>query len=705
MKNYVDKDKLQEYTTKLTAKNKTIFATKAEVGSPLVAASVAEMTDTNKIYVYVGSESGYTSGNWYYYNGSDWVSGGIYNAVAFETDTTLTQAGMAADAKATGDAIALEKNALNDVKDVIFGKTFTTVNTELLKSGWRQGYYKYEDGTVGSSSNYIRYINNPNTNQSNGGFYIDVPTGYDMRVLFYNSASDNYSYANNYTPYVSGPNRIEILVPPSAAMRFNMRRTASGALSPEDVPNVVINRYNFDVTGYQKIHSESALADNTDLNDLFGKNSVWFIDSSRNYAHMPPNISAGVLMSFAVRNHTLQLYYSYTSLNIIFKRYGTSSGWSDWLEISGGGDSVTIEQIYNQYSDTNTYNVSPSITTGENNYLASTGDSSDVSGSILALLSTTGICNLGPGVFYVSGVDMPDDTSIVGSGPATKIILLGEDTSEGYAIKLGNRCTIKDCSILGNNTDKTSNSVVYPSDVSIVARHGIIWQGTYNYDTGSGTTKQRGTVTNCHIANFTGGGIACYQTGIATMNGLHVSDCIIWYCYAGIYIPLVSEFNSFNNVKVNKCYLGALCNGGNNLFANCNFSANRIGFMIDNTGGAASNNSHGSVSNCIFDHSGGNTGIGIKLIGVTYGEIFTGCQLFFSGIELTNCNGVIFEGLNAGRFGTSGNLTGVPITISGGSLIMFNGCGFQLSPSISVTNNTKVKFNNCYTWSGTQVTN
>lgn len=75
-------------------------------GSPLVASTVAEMTDKTRVYVYTGSESGYTSGNWYYWSGSAWTSGGVYNATAVSTDTTLSIAGKAADAKATGDAIA-----------------------------------------------------------------------------------------------------------------------------------------------------------------------------------------------------------------------------------------------------------------------------------------------------------------------------------------------------------------------------------------------------------------------------------------------------------------------------------------------------------------------------------------------------------------------------------------------------------------------
>lgn len=89
-----------------TALSNQIAALQGAVGAPQVAATAAAMTDTSKIYVYTGSESGYTAGNWYYYDGSAWVSGGVYNAVAVNTDTTLSVAGMAADAKATGDQVA-----------------------------------------------------------------------------------------------------------------------------------------------------------------------------------------------------------------------------------------------------------------------------------------------------------------------------------------------------------------------------------------------------------------------------------------------------------------------------------------------------------------------------------------------------------------------------------------------------------------------
>lgn len=96
--------------------------------------TVAGMTDTTKVYVYLGSETGYTSGNWYYYSGSAWVSGGVYQSTALVTDTTLTQSGMAADAKATGDEVAdlkedLSKYGANNVVPVISGTSYPSTLT------------------------------------------------------------------------------------------------------------------------------------------------------------------------------------------------------------------------------------------------------------------------------------------------------------------------------------------------------------------------------------------------------------------------------------------------------------------------------------------------------------------------------------------------------------------------------------------------
>ena len=77
------------------------------VGSPTVVTEAAQMTDSSKIYVYGGSETGYTNGHWYYYNGSAWADGGAFNEPEIETDKTLSVSDKAADGKYTGSTIRL----------------------------------------------------------------------------------------------------------------------------------------------------------------------------------------------------------------------------------------------------------------------------------------------------------------------------------------------------------------------------------------------------------------------------------------------------------------------------------------------------------------------------------------------------------------------------------------------------------------------
>ena len=59
----------------------------AFVGAPLTASTAAGMIDRTKVYVYVGSETGYTAGDWYYWNGSAWADGGVYNSIADDIAT------------------------------------------------------------------------------------------------------------------------------------------------------------------------------------------------------------------------------------------------------------------------------------------------------------------------------------------------------------------------------------------------------------------------------------------------------------------------------------------------------------------------------------------------------------------------------------------------------------------------------------------
>lgn len=113
-----------------------------KLGAPYAASTVSSMTDRTRIYVYTGDESGYTKGNWYYWNGSSWVSGGVYNSVAVETDKTLTVAGKAADGEVVGQEIGQLKEELEECIDVTASR-----NILAFENYTRGKYYSASSGS------------------------------------------------------------------------------------------------------------------------------------------------------------------------------------------------------------------------------------------------------------------------------------------------------------------------------------------------------------------------------------------------------------------------------------------------------------------------------------------------------------------------------------------------------------------------------
>lgn len=115
-------------------------------GSPLVATDVSEMIDTTRTYVNT------TDGEWYYYDGNDWVSGGTYQA--------------AEDSPTVDDLVAL-------------GSKFTSIGEFTLVEG---EYYKVETNEFKTHTdwNYIKmpliptgtYIYKPDRNESRQGYGI-----------------------------------------------------------------------------------------------------------------------------------------------------------------------------------------------------------------------------------------------------------------------------------------------------------------------------------------------------------------------------------------------------------------------------------------------------------------------------------------------------------------------------------------------------
>lgn len=137
----------------------------AAIGSPLRAFSVSDMNDASKIYVYVGNESGYINGNWYYNDGNSWVSGGVYNSIALATDKTLSIENAAADSKYVGKAV----NALTQ-----YGSPFGLVD---IITGYQTDSYRGISITKDNS-----YINIDGTATGNTRFKITYNLAHAVSV-------------------------------------------------------------------------------------------------------------------------------------------------------------------------------------------------------------------------------------------------------------------------------------------------------------------------------------------------------------------------------------------------------------------------------------------------------------------------------------------------------------------------------------------
>lgn len=313
--------------------------------------------------------------------------------------------------------------------------------------------------------------------------------------------------------------------------------------------------------------------------------------------------------------------------------------------------------------------------------LASTHDNTDRTADIMALLEQHGVCHLGCGTFVVSGVDMPDHTTLTGEGAATKVILR-EDLQEGYGVKLGSFCTVRDIYLQGsdNMTDRPT---------TVGQRHGLLFAGTATTEDWDNQPRNS-MIRGCFITGFSGGGITCHGTGYSTLSCMSVSDCHIMYCGAGINIDWYSEFHKFTNVLSEKNCYGCINNGGNNVFVNCGFNSNVTGVLMDNSRGQSPNNTHGSMVGCTINHSNNNEGVGIVALGTKAGYIFTGCQVFFSKILLEDVDGFVFDAMTYGKK--------VEIDIKGGGAVTFSNSVFKPAPdAIRVTDNEAVRFVNCYT--------
>ena len=151
-------------------------------GSPLVASSVSEMTDTTRVYVNT------SDGKWYYYNGSSWVAGGTYQSTGI------------------GDEAIHLNNLDSALKNELFNEAHTI--NELYGTFPDVVKYVYLTSVGGcaydTSNERIVTIRTPL--KSRKGDTIQAPSDYQLCVCEYSAPECGSSNLLRYSGYITNGN-------------------------------------------------------------------------------------------------------------------------------------------------------------------------------------------------------------------------------------------------------------------------------------------------------------------------------------------------------------------------------------------------------------------------------------------------------------------------------------------------------------------
>lgn len=473
---------------------------KTFTGAPRVATTAAGMTDEDLIYVYVGSEDGYTSGNWYYWDGEAWTSGGAYNSTALVTDKTLTVSGAAADSAKVGELKDILQSELVDATYI----TYASITAEGMTISGKYDKLVIYGTSTSSGVRSLQYLNGASkcltssattTKNVGPGIYRVFLRSSKVLNKELRVTATKSTYASTLGSFADGG----ILVADeniSVALRVD-KSTEFG--TSNDPTEVVFGLQKFGAKDFaardsidEILHSMDREQSGFVTDDLDGTelDGVTFTKSSDTEVTVyGTNSSGGVRVYTFLNGQKSSLTTSST-----FRQTLSAGTYRINVGISGYTGYIPFVYTYNSTSNithierSGLYTFTAPVVIGIYAYsgknfgteldptvlsieitrltcnpeLKPSNDQTDRAPEIMDRLKQFKYCELDRGDYYISRIKMPADSMISGKGNSTRLFFI--DTEEGPAIRMGARCNVNGISLFGSDDDsydETDNSSMF----------------------------------------------------------------------------------------------------------------------------------------------------------------------------------------------------------------------------------------------------
>lgn len=640
----------------------------AGVTPPTVVTQVSQMTNHAYVYIYNGTETGYTPGYWYYWDGSAWTAGGAYQVAA--TDPTLSVAGAAADAKATGDAVGDLKSAIGDLLVAPYG-----VSIGSLVS---MGMLNPETGT--NAANNSKYTRTGYVEVSRLALLVMDSAEYEFTVWSYTAASvatavqslTNKGYTTADT----------IILPPGGGnkIRIGIHRLDDAVLTTDTSDPT---------SDFSKIGNAIKFYALNAYMTVNGDNYTRFVGSNEIAANYPYSyfIVLGSAVSAGYTNAAFSLTHTMVTLGtttqVAFRVSGvdakcvavrtlSGSTWTPWLYFynTDAVDALAKMKGYDLYP---------------------TGDETDRAADIATNCTAGKTLDLAPGDYYFDTMVIAGHLNGAGANQTRLIFKDFNSSGLSYALRLREQGVLSNLTIEKYHADGD----ITPVEDYSLGQNGVIVIGVGSDD----NQRIACTVENVIIKNFEGCGLFVRNTGLSPASGSCFHNVRVERCSAGIYLGEYAEFCVCSDCWTNFCYTGAVVLGGNNTLTGCDFSVCEICLaMPDSDGyGQSANDAHGIVIGCKMVHSGYyttfNEGYAIKIGAQSSTEIIEGCVIANGTVLVENRGaGLAFHGCDFKKK--------TPVTVDNCAINIMSSIINTTDSPATVLNGGVIRRRNCMTVQG-----